>query len=161
MNVLYALLVLVGLNLGLTIYFQMAKRQPVADITANADSAATQISDKVAMALARSVVDLYNANDTHGLYLKFDDLARLQFTEQSLGEKLVKLQGMMGHVQDFAYSNAEVAGRSGGKTYLTLNYKARLSGAGFKSGVLKLTVVIKDGQPSLFGFFINGVADLS
>ncbi|WP_445145564.1 hypothetical protein [Dyella sp. Tek66A03] len=159
MNLLYALLVLVAFNLGLTIYFQATKPQPVADLSANPGGAAAQISDKEAMALAHSVVDLYNANDTHGLYLKFDDLARLQLTEQSLGEKLAKLQSMIGRVQDFAYSNAEVAGKSGGRTFLTLNYKARLTGGTFSSGAIRLTVAMKDGHASLFGFFINGQAD--
>ena len=158
-NLLYALLVLVAVNLGLTIYFQVAKPQPVADQSANAGGAVAQISDQEAMALGHSVIDLYNANDTHGLYLKFDELARVQFTEQGLGEKLSKLQSMLGRVQDFAYSNAEVAGKSGGKTYLTLNYKARMTGGTFNAGAIKLTVAMKDGKPSLFGFFINGLAD--
>lgn len=159
MNLLYALLVLVALNLGLTIYFQAAKSQPAADLSASAGGAVAQISDQEAMALGHSVVDLYNANDAHGLYLKFDDLARLQFTEQGLGEKISKLQSMIGRVQDFAYSNAEVAGKSGGRTYLTLNYRARLTGGTFNSGAIKLTVAMKDGKPSLFGFFINGLGD--
>lgn len=159
LNLLYLLLVLVVINLGATFYFQLEKTPTSAGTSSNGNSDSALISSKEATDFARSVVDLYNAHDIHGLYLKFDDLARLKITEKDLGDKLSKLQGMMGQVQDFAYSNADVAGKEGDRTYLVLNYKARLAGGTFSTGAVKLTVAIKDGHPSLFGFYITGQAE--
>lgn len=159
LNTLYVLLVLVVINLGATFYFQLAKTTATAVNSSNDSANSALISSKEATDYARTVVDLYNANNIHGLYLKFDDLARLKITEGELGEKLSKLQGMLGHVEDFAYSNATVAGKEGDRTYLVLNYKARLAGGSFNSGAVKLTVAIRDGHPSLLGFYITGQAE--
>lgn len=159
LNMLYVLMALVVINLGATFYFQLTKT-PANIVTSHSESAdAALISSKEATDFARGVIDLYNAKDMHALYLRFDDLARLKFTEQELGDKLSKLEGMMGKVQDFAYSNAAVAGKEGDRTYLVLNYKARLSGGTFNSGAVKLTIAMKDGHPSLFGFYITGQAE--
>jgi hypothetical protein len=62
-------------------------------------------------------------------------------------------------VQDIAYSNATVAGKEGDLTYLVLNYKARLADGTFNTGSVKLTVAMKDGHPSLFGFYVTGQAE--
>jgi hypothetical protein len=159
LNMLYVLLVLVVINLGATFYFQLTKAQTSAGTSHNESAESTLISDKEATDFARSAIDLYNAKDMHGLYLKFDELARLKFTEQEFSDKLSKLQGMMGQVQDFAYSNAAIAGKEGDRTYLVLNYRARLAGGTFNSGALKLTIAMKDGHPSLFGFYITGQAE--
>jgi hypothetical protein len=157
LNLLYVVLILVVVNLGATFYFQMARTTASAATSEGSNQAL--ISSKEATDYARTVVDLYNANDVHGLYLKFDDMARLKITEGDLREKLSKLQSMLGHVQDIAYSNATVAGKEGDLTYLVLNYKARLAGGTFNTGSVKLTVAMKDGHPSLFGFYVTGQAE--
>lgn len=159
LNLLYVVLALVVANLGATFYFQLTKSQASAATSSNASTESPLISGKDATDFAKSVIDVYNTNDMHDLYLKFDDQARLKFTEQDLSEKLSKLHGMIGTVGDFAYSNASVAGKEGDVTYLVLNYSARLNGGTFKFGTVKLTVAMKDGHPSLFGFFITGQAE--
>ena len=117
---------------------------------------ANQVTEKEALEFARSVVDLYNENKAHEIYLKFDDLARIQFTEKKLTDDLTKLGTLVGHVDEFAYVNTEISGKDSGRTYLALNFRARLSGATSSTGAIKLTVARKEGRLSLFGFFITG-----
>lgn len=156
LNVLYVLVVLVVINLGATFYFQLTKTQTNPGTSHNGNTDSTLISAKDATDFARIAIDLYNAKNTHGLYLKFDELARLKITEKEFSDKISKVQGMMGQLQDFAYANASIAGREGDRTYLVLEYRTRLAGGTFKAGILKLTVAMKDGHPSLFGFYMAG-----
>lgn len=151
----YSILVLVVLNLGLTLYFHVARTSAVSS-PQDSMNEAHQITEKEALAFARSVVDLYNDDKTHELYLKFDDLARMQLAEQKLTDEVAKLRTLVGRVDEFAYVNTEVAGKDGARTYLAMNFKARISGAAFNSGTIRLTVARKDGRLSLYGFFING-----
>ena len=159
LNLLYLLVALVVINLGATFYFQLSKSPTGPNTVPNESAGSPLISAKEATAFAQGAIDLYNAKDTHGLYLKFDVLARLKFTEQEFDERVSKLRAMMGQVQDFAYSNAAVAGKQGDMTYLVLDYKARLTGGAFKAGDVKLTVAMKDGHPSLLGFYISSQAE--
>jgi hypothetical protein len=152
----YSILVLVALNLGFTVYFNMAKT-PAASVLQNGTSdVENQVTEKEALEFARSLVDLYNENKTHEIYLKFDDLARIQLTEQKLTDELAKLHALVGRVDELAYVNGEVAGKDAVRTYLALNFRARISGAAFATGTVKLTVARKDGRLALYGFFING-----
>ena len=152
----YSILVLVVLNLGFTVYFNTAKTSGVSLLQNGMNDQANQVTEKEALEFARTVVDLYNENKTHELYLKFDDLARIQFTEQKLTDELAKLNTLVGRVDEFAYVNAEITGKDAARTYLALNFRARISGATFTAGTVKLTVARKNGRLSLYGFFING-----
>ena len=63
----YSILVLVVLNLGLTLYFNVARTSAVSS-PQDSMNEAHQITEKEALAFARSVVDLYNDDKTHELY---------------------------------------------------------------------------------------------
>ncbi|MDO8388773.1 MAG: hypothetical protein Q7T13_20540 [Polaromonas sp.] len=153
---LYAVLLVGALNLAVTLYFHSGKKPSEASLPGGASDVTHQVTDKEATELAQSVVDLYNDNKIHELYLKFDDLAKLQFSEQKLSDELTKLRAVVGRVDQFAYANTELAGKDAGRTYLTLHFKARVSGAAFTSGTVKLTVSRKDGRLALYGFFLGG-----
>lgn len=152
----YGILILVVLNLGATVYFNTAKTPGVSAQQSGTTDPENKVTEKEAMEFARGIVDLYNDNKTHEMYLKFDDLARIQLTEQKLVDELAKLHSLVGRVDDIAYVNTEVAGKDAVRTYLVLNFKARISGASFHAGTVKLTVARKDGRLSLYGFFVNG-----
>lgn len=141
-------------NIGATVYFGIAK--PVSTDSANSGSAASrEVSEKDAASLVRNVVSLYNEDRIHELYLKFDDLARVQFSEQKMSEEMAKVRAIAGKVEEYAFLNSEAAGKQGDRPVITLTYKARLSGASFTSGTLRVTIMKKEGQLALLGFFVN------
>lgn len=153
--ILGLVLVLTVANLGATLYFGLIRsKQSLPSSTA--EDASSQVSEKEANEIARALIDVYNTGNTHELYLKFDQLARIQFSEQKMTEEMSKLNSMVGKVQDFAYVNSVVAGKEGGRTFITLNYKARLSGGAFDKGTIRITVSRKDGTLGVFGFYVNG-----
>jgi len=144
---------LVG-NIGTTIYFGIAK--PVTTDSSKSDSAASrEISEKDAGSLVRKVVSLYNDNKIHDLYLTFDELARVQFTEQKLSEEMAKVRALAGQIDEYAFLKSEVVGKQNDRSVIKLTYQARLSGTGFKSGTLSVAVMKKEGQLALLGFFVN------
>jgi hypothetical protein len=145
--------VLVLGNLAATIYFGVSK--PSTDAPSSTALASREMSEKDVASLVRNVVSLYNENRIHDLYLAFDDLARVQFTEQKLSEEIAKVRALAGNIDDYAFLSSEVAGKQGDKSVITLTYKARLSGTSFTFGTLRVTVMKKDGKPALLGFFVN------
>jgi hypothetical protein len=150
----WILIVVTVLNFGATIYFGLQK--PVVPNTASTGAIASgDVTDKEAASLVREVVDLYNENKLKELYIKFDNLARVQITEESSNNEFSKLKTLMGKIEDYAYVNSENAGKEGDRPVVSLNYKVRLSGASFTTGTLKVTVIKKDSQLGLLGFFIN------
>src|SRR5215469_12914129 len=155
-TLLYVLVALVVVNLGATFYFQLSKPRATNEAPDMAAAAPAPESDQSGDALAKTVVDLYNANDTHDLYMTFDAPARAQFTEQSLVDKLSNIHQTTGSVTDYSYANTETAGKDASGTYLYLNYNVHLSGASLSQGMMRLTVMMKNGEPKLYGFFITG-----
>jgi hypothetical protein len=147
-------LVLTISNLGATIYFGIS-RSAQGGVSNPGTDASAEVSEKDAAGLVREIVDLYNENKIHELYLRFDELARVQFTEKKLTDDLFKLNKMTGKVDEFAYVNSEYAGREAGRSYIALNYKARLTGGPFTAGSIRVTVMKKDGRVVLLGFFVN------
>jgi hypothetical protein len=153
-TLLVVVAVLVLGNIGATVYFGISK--PASTDSANSGSAASrEVSEKEAASLVRNVVSLYNENKIHELYLTFDDLARIQISEQKMAEEMAKVRALAGKVDDYAFLNSEVAGKQGDRPVITLIYKARLSGATFTSGTLRVSVMKKEGQLALLGFFVN------
>lgn len=157
-TLLYVLVALVVVNLGATFYFQLEKPRATSEVPAGSDASAP-VSDDNAAPLAKTVVDLYNTEDTHGLYMTFDEPARAQFTEQSLIDKLAQIHRTTGRVEDYTFTNTEVAGKDASGTYMYLNYNVHLAGGTFSRGTMRLTVMMKGGEPRLYGFFITGLPE--
>jgi len=155
LGLLYALVTLSVLNFGTTLYFQFARPSGGSSAESASSEPSIQVAEKEAIEFARGIVDLYNDNKFHELYLRFEDLARVQFSEQKLTEDLAKLHAVVGKIEQFAYSNTEVAGKDSGRTYLALNYKARLSGGAWNPGTIRITVSRKDGRLGLYGFNVG------
>jgi CheY-like chemotaxis protein len=123
--------------------------------TISPSSAINPVAIDNARGLAKALVELYNANDILGLYYQFDNLAKIQFTQDKLTEIIQKLHSFAGRVDGFAYSHAEAAGMQDGKELWALFYKLRLSGGTMPFGKMKLTVTQDGDKLRLFGFFIN------
>ncbi|RDS82706.1 hypothetical protein [Dyella psychrodurans] len=157
-TLLYVLVALVVVNLGATFYFQLSRPRATSDVSIGSDASAP-VSDNSGATLAKTVVDLYNSDDTHGLYMAFDAPARGQFTEQSLVDKLAQIHRTTGRVVDYTYTNTEEAGKDASGTYLYLNYNVHLAGGTFSRGTMRLTVMMKGGEPRLYGFFITGLPE--
>lgn len=153
-GLLYLLTVLVCLNLGISAYLLF---RPATAPAPGASAAARKIfaSDAV-NSLARTTVDLYNAGKSAELYERFDDLARIQFTQQAMSEQVSKLHSLLGTIGDYAYDRTEPASTQDGRQFYTLIYKVRLKGGPFANGELKLMVFDKEGSPALVGFFVYG-----
>lgn len=144
---------LVAANIATTIYFGMSTR--ASSNTPNSGSVAlSDVSEKEAAGLVREIVDLYNAGKSQELYLKFDNLVRVQISEQKMSDEMAKLHSIAGKVEDYAYLKSE-AGRDGDVPVTAMMYRARLSGGAFSMGTIKVMVIKKDGQLALVGFFIN------
>lgn len=149
---------LLVINLAATGYLIFSTLPGSKSTTLPAAPAKHDVPKDKAMALARIVVDKYNANDVASLYAQFDTLAKMQFSQEQLIESVKKLKLFASQVDDFTYSHAELAGKQGGKEFLTLIYKARLSGGSFPQGEIKLNVVYEEGRLALFGFFLFALA---
>ncbi len=153
---LYLVIVLLVINIAATGYLVFSGFSGNRDTRTQTVNTKSKVTKDKAMALAKVVIDKYNANDAVGLYSQFDALAKMQFTQEQLTESVQKLNTLMGKVDDFTYSHAEPSGKQAGKEFLTLFYKARLSGGTFTSGEVKLNVAIDVDDLALFGFFIFG-----
>ncbi|PIQ36283.1 MAG: hypothetical protein COW59_13350 [Lysobacterales bacterium CG17_big_fil_post_rev_8_21_14_2_50_64_11] len=106
---------------------------------------------------AQAIATIYNRQDITALYAKFDQLARIQITQQQLSDQISRLHNLIGDVDEIAYSHAELAGTKDGRTFYNLHYKVTLVSGPFKQATLKLSVVKADAGYSLFGFFLNGL----
>jgi CheY-like chemotaxis protein len=123
--------------------------------TASPSGAINPVSNDNARELAKVLVELYNKNDVLGFYYRFDNLAKIQFTQDKLTEIIQKLHSFAGRVDGFAYSHSEPAGMQDGKELRALFFKLRLSGGTMPFGKMKLTVTQDGDKLRLFGFFIN------
>lgn len=154
-KIVWLLVLLVSGNLALTAYLTLRPAAVVAAATAAVGESV--ISESKANDLAKEIVALYNKNDPTGLYAKLDNLARVQISQEQLTRQIQKLHSLLGEVSNYAYTNSEIAGTSGGKTFYNLNYKVALSGGTFAHGTMKLTVVKNSDGFGLVGLFINGL----
>lgn len=145
---------LLVLNLCITSY--LALRPSLSSATTGPAKTKVDVSESEAGRLADQVVKLYNTKDNFGLFAKFDNLARAQMSQEQLTAQLNKLYPVVGTISDAAFSDAVLAGNSGGRDYYNLNYKVRLTGGPFNTGDMKLTVIRRESGLSLVGFFING-----
>jgi hypothetical protein len=145
-------------NLGLSAYTAF-RPLPAPAAEPSKEAATSAIADAEAEKLAKAIVPLYNEKNLSALYDRFDQLAKVQFSQEQLTTQMEKLSTLIGHIEGFAYSHATVAGTQGGRTYYTLHYKVRLSGGPMPTGDMTLTVVRKAEGLGLFGFFINGRTD--
>ena len=149
-----AIIALLLLNLGATSYIAFRPTE-----SATATTMATKpadVSEVEALELAKLAMKLYNGQDSATFYEAFDGIAKAQLTQEQLAAQLDQLYPVIGSVSDAAFSSAVLAGNDGGREYYNLNYKVRLTGGPFSSGDMKLTVIRRDGQLGLVGFFING-----
>lgn len=154
---LYIVISLLLINVAATGYLAFSIATNSQRQIASPAGAAYQVAKDKAQALAKAVIERYNANDVVGLYSQFDALARMQFTQDKLADSVQKLHSLAGNVDDFAYSHTEAAGKRDGKEFLTLHYKVRLSGGVSPSGEMKLTVIQEGDKLGLFGFFVNAL----
>jgi hypothetical protein len=153
-----SLIFLVTVNIGITSY--VAFRPSVASAPAKSGAVGESvISQASAKDYANAIVSLYNQKDVTGLYAKFDDLARVQFSKEVLAEKVLKLHSLLGNVGEVAFSNAEIAGINDGRTYYNLIYRVTLVGGQFPHGKMKLLVLQGPSGFSLYGFFLYGGED--
>ena len=153
-----SLIFLVTINIGMTAY--VAFRPSVVSVPEKSGAVAESvISQASAKDFANGIVSLYNQKDGSGLYAKFDDLARVQFSKEQLAEKLLKLHSLLGNVGEVAFSHAEIAGTNDGRTYYNLLYRVTLVGGQFAHGTMKLTVSQGPSGFSLYGFFLFGGED--
>jgi hypothetical protein len=151
----FAIISLLILNLGATSYIAL---RPAEHATATAVvNKPVDVSEAQALELAEFAVRLYNGKDSAAFYEAFDGIAKAQLTQEQLATQLDQLYPVMGSVSDAAFSSATFAGSDGGRDYYQLSYKVRLTGGPFSSGDMKLTVIRRDGQLGLVGFFINSI----
>lgn len=121
-----------------------------------AADAPPRVSEADANALAKLVVDAYNANDIATLYSRFDDLAKIQFDQDELAKKTTKLHSLFGNVQQFVFLRSENLGTQNGRTSLSLLFKVRFTNPLSSQGEMKLTVIpTPNGQLRLLLFYLS------
>lgn len=151
-----AIIGLLLLNFGATSYIALRPTEREAATATALAAKPADVTEAEALELAEVAVRLYNGKDSAAFYEAFDGIAKAQLTQEQLAAQMEQLYPIMGSVSDAAFSSAVSAGSDGGREYYQLNYKVRLTGGLFTSGDMKLTVIRRDGQLGLVGFFING-----
>ena len=154
---LNVLIALVLVNIGAMAYHIYAERTSLTAPVEAQSSIGEQVSKSDAMAVAKKIVQRYNANDLEGLYAEFSDVARMQFSKEKLHESMEKLHQIVGTVDDYAYFHTVVAGSQDGKQFKTIFYKVRLSGGSIPTGEMKITVANEGGSLVVYGFLLNAM----
>lgn len=150
-----AILVVVVTNLTLTAWLWL-ERGNVATVATTAEPSLPEFADDAYLqTIADHFVALYNADDAAVFYAEFDQLARIQFTEDELKDELSKLNSVIGQVDSTAFIEFEY-NKYGSYSLYVLHYRTRLSGGAFPSGRLKLTVVDRGDHFGLIGFNLVG-----
>lgn len=142
-------------NLGLSSYIAF-RPQTTSAVDASKESAAAEVDAQEADKLAESILPLYNQKNISALYERFDQLAKVQFTQEQLTAQIEKLHSLLGRIERCAYSHATVAGTQGGRIFYTLHYKVSLAGGPLPMGDMTLTVTRNAESLGLYGFFVNG-----
>ena len=146
-NVLLGMiLVLLLLNLAMTTIL-VGKLPTASEVT-------DRLDPEVARAWGKNVVELYNRNDDAALYQLFNRQARIKISQQQLAGQLQKLRQLFGDIQDHAYLNAIKLGEKGGDRYYQLFFSARVS-AQDNPATLKLSLIVTNGEVSLYGLSVN------
>ena len=146
-NVLLGMiLVLLLLNLGMTTI--LVSKLPT-DSEVN-----DRLDPEIARAWGNNVVELYNRNDHDALYKLFNRQARIKISQKQLAGQLQKLHDLFGDIQDHAYLNAIKIGEKGGDRYYQSFFSARVS-AQDNPATLKLSLIVTNGEVSLYGLSVN------
>ncbi|MBU2707685.1 hypothetical protein KCM76_16960 [Zooshikella marina] len=154
---LYVLVTLVCINLVVTGYIALNLHSANNAAIQEQDKDQTKnVSAESANLVAEPLVRLYNEKQHSKIYELFDDLAKVQFTEETLKEQIEKVYKMVGRVDKFIYSHSEYVGVVNGKQYYNLHFQVKLSGSDFTKGSMKVTVVDLQGKYGLIAFFVNG-----
>ncbi len=158
LRALYLVIGLTVLNLGVTAYLVVGQKSATVAKADATPPGLPAVSKEAALAVAKRMVEHYNARDLDGLYAQFSDVARMQFTKDKLADSVGKLAALVGNVDDYAYSGATAAGSQDGKPFQTLLYRVRLSGGAMPTGELKITVAQESDGLGVYGFFITAGA---
>jgi hypothetical protein len=153
---LVASLGLSALNLGATLYFQFGRTS--AAPAAAEQTATARVSDQEAIDLTRGIVDLYNAGKDHELYLRFDALARAEYSEPMMTAQMQKLRELFGQIEGFEYKDSDVVRNDADAAYIALSYTTQTSKKTFNSSTLRIVALRKDGHFGLFNFEIKAEA---
>jgi len=152
----YVLVVLVALNLALTagLFF----RNPVA-VPGVKNSSIAQLpeylTDTEIDKLKNWVISLYNARDIDAFYSEFDELVKVQLSQDQVSKTITKLYELAGVIENAAYVNYSDLSSQGQPGTYALNFQVRVGESDFSTGSMTITVIDRGDWYGLLGFYLN------
>jgi hypothetical protein len=159
-GLLIAILIVVGLNLAATLVQTGLLLRSTAAIPATAAGVDKTLPAKYTNAelakIADRVVVPYNKQDMEAVYAAFDEIAKNQIPRDKFDAQLAQLWTLVGKVESSSFVGSQRQQSQGRLDMYQLNYVVRLSGGKLPTGTMTITIVDRDSDAGIVGFFING-----
>ena len=160
-GLLIAILVVATLNLIATgiltaVTLRSASGTP-AVVAEGAQSLPKKYTAAVLAEIASRVVAPYNLQEADAFYNAFDDIAKNQIPREKFDKQLAELVHLVGKVESSSFSGSQKQQQTQGRLDMyTLNYVVRLSGTNLQTGVMSISIVDREPEAGIVGFFISG-----
>jgi len=149
-SLLVLIVVLLAINILMT---TITVRQTATAPVAQESKAA--IDDLETRLWGDKVVALYNSQNHQGLYELFHQQAKVKITEERLAKQLVKLHELFGDIEQIAFTNLMKLGEKNSEAYYQLLFNTRVSQTETQQATMTLSLIIENGDASLYGFKLN------